>query len=66
MIKQTSFVRGNEFTFSMGNLNAKAESDEVVRKYGLGESNLKGDKWVDWCKTNNQVILNTWYKHHPR
>ena len=55
----------------MGDLNAKVggEQDplqEIVGKHGLGERNDRGDLWVDWCATNEQVIMNTWFRHHQR
>ena len=43
----------------MGDLNAK-----VVGRYGLGSRNERGDMWVDWCMTHDQVIMNTWFQHH--
>ena len=55
----------------MGNLNAKVggEQDplqEIVGKHGFGESNDRGDLWIDWCATHEQVIMNTWFQHHQR
>ena len=55
----------------MGDLNAKVggEQDplqEIVGKHGLGERNDRGDLWVDWCVTHEQVIMNTWFQHHQR
>ena len=48
----------------MGDLNAKVggEQDPLqdnVGKHGLGERNDRGDLWVDWCATHEQVIMNT-------
>ena len=28
--------------------------------------NDRGDLWVDWCATHEQVIMNTWFQHHQR
>ena len=55
----------------MGDLNANigGEKDplqEIVGKHGLGERNDRGDLWVDWCVTHEQVIMNTWFQHHQR
>ena len=55
----------------MGDLNAKVgiEQDplrEVVGRYRLGSRNERGDMWVDWCMTHDQVIMNTWFQHHKR
>ena len=58
-----------EMKIVMGDLNAKVgiEQDplrEVVGRYGLGSCNERGDMWVDWCMTHDQVIMNTWFQHH--
>ena len=55
----------------MGDLNVKVggEQDalqEIVGQHGLGERNDRGDLWVDWCATHEQVIMNTWFQHHQR
>ena len=53
----------------MGDLNAKVGEgrlDDIVGPYGLGERNERGDRWVEWCVENKQVVLNTWFRHHPR
>ncbi len=55
----------------MGDLNAKVGNEqdplkEVVGPHGLGERNERGDLWVEWCSANDQVIMNTWFKHHNR
>ena len=34
--------------------------------YGLVERNERGDFWVDWCTTHEQVIMNTWFQHEKR
>ena len=53
----------------MGDLKAKVgkEQDplrEVVGRYGLVSLNERGDMWVDWCMTHDQVIMNTWFQYH--
>ena len=53
----------------MGDLNAKVgegRQGEVVGQYGLGRRNERGDRWVEWCSEKRQVILNTYFKQHPR
>ena len=55
----------------MGDLNAKVggEQDplqEIVGKHGLGEWIDRGDLWVDWCATHEQVIMYAWVQHHQR
>ena len=54
----------------MGDLNAKVGTEQdpqkVVGQHGLGERNERGDLWVDWCTTHEQVIMNTWLQHEKR
>ena len=55
----------------MGDMNTKVggEQDplhEMVGKHGPGERNDRGDLRVDWCATHEQVIMNTWFRHHQR
>ena len=56
---------GNEdIVIIMDVLNAKVGGkqdplQEIVGKHGLGERNNRGDLWVDWCATHEQVIMNT-------
>ena len=38
----------------------------MVGEFGLGMRNERGDKWVEWCESWEQVITNTWFKHHAR
>ncbi len=53
----------------MGDLNAKVENEqdsEMIGKHGLGSRNDRGEKWVQWCTANCQVITNTCFEEHPR
>ena len=59
----------NEIAIVLGDLNAKvgwARDGITVGPFGIGERNERGDRWVQWCETNNMVITNTWFKHHAR
>ena len=61
--------KAEEVTIVMGDLNAKVgqgSSGSVVGDFGLGERNERGDKWVEWCESWEQVITNTWFRHHNR
>ena len=31
-----------------------------------GERNERGDMWVEYCVESELLILNTWFRHHPR
>ena len=55
----------------MGDLNAKVgkqqnDDEGVVGRFGLGERNERGERWITRCKCNKQVLMNTWFKQHPR
>ena len=39
---------------------------ENYGRFGLGERNDRGETLVDFCKSNNLVILNTLLSHHPQ
>ena len=48
-------------TIVMGDLNAIVGNEQdpllvVGGRYGLGSRNERGDIWVDWCTTHDQVI----------
>ena len=61
--------KSQEVVIIMGDLNAKVGSGkygDVAGKYGLGIRNERGQRWVEWCDANNQVITNTWFEDHPR
>ena len=64
-----SQCKPEEITLVVGDLNAKVfrgRSVEVVGKYGLGQRNERGDRWVEWCESWGQIIMNTFFRHHPR
>ena len=53
----------------MGDLNAKVGNerfDEVVDLRGFGDRNDRGERWIEWCMKNKQIIGNTWFRDHPR
>ena len=50
----------------MGDWNAKIGGNNYIGKCGLGMRNERGDRLVDFCASNNLVITNTTFKHHPR
>jgi exonuclease III len=55
----------------MGDMNAKVGSsmdplESVVGPHGLGVRNERGDQWVEWCMSNDQVIMNSWFQHSKR
>ena len=38
----------------------------TVGPYGIGDRNERGTRWVEWCEAKGMVIVNTWFKEHPR
>ena len=53
----------------LGDMNAKVgrgREGEVVGPFGLGDRNERGNRFVEWCEENSQVICNTWFRHSNR
>ncbi|MCT5353384.1 endonuclease/exonuclease/phosphatase family protein [Pseudomonas aeruginosa] len=54
----------------MGDLNAKVGKNNLKNdtcgKFGLGDINERGKDFIEFCSTNNLVIANTLFQHHPR
>ena len=49
-----------------GKIGKSITNTQNYGRYGLGERNEGGEALIDFCKTNNLVILNTLFSHHPR
>ncbi|XP_064138673.1 craniofacial development protein 2-like [Loxodonta africana] len=52
-----------------GDWNAKVgnkEEGSVTGKYGLGDRNNAGDRKIEFCKTNDFFIANTFFHQHKR
>src|SRR6476619_7185053 len=52
-----------------GNFNAvvgEGKEDRVVGKFGLGKRNYRGERLIEFCKNQNLVITNTWFKQEKR
>ena len=59
----------HEINIVMGDLNSKVgrgRDGDVVGPWGLGDRNERGDEWVEWCNEHQQIVLNTWFRNHPR
>ena len=53
--------------FIIGDWNAKARSQEmpgVIGKFGLGVHNEAGQRLIEFCQENTQVIANTLFQQH--
>lgn len=62
-----------DITLVMSDLNAKIglTKDEnhlrdVVGKFGLGDRNSRGEKWIQFCAENSLTVMNTCFEQHPR
>ena len=58
-------LRGNPFNINIIVVYAPT-SDSNIGKHGLGVKNDRGDKWVQWCAANSQVVTNACFQEHPR
>ena len=55
--------------FIIGDWNAKVGSQETPRvtgKFGLGMQNEAGQRLIEFCQENAQVIANTLFQQHKR
>ena len=55
--------------FIIGHWNAKVGSQEtpgVTGKFGLGVQNEAGQRLIEFCQENTQVIANTLFQQHKR
>jgi hypothetical protein len=59
-----------DITIVLGDWNAKigkaTKSNKSIGIHGLGIRNERGDRLEEFCLTNNMVIGNTLFEHHPR
>ena len=49
----------------MGDFNAVVggrQEDRVLGKFGLGKRNDRGERLIEFCKSRNLVIANTWFE----
>src|SRR6476469_4560547 len=61
--------KGTDNVTVMGDFNAvvgKGKEDRVVGKFGLGKRNDRGKTLIEFCKSQNLVITNTWFKQGKR
>ena len=62
-------LKSQDIKIIMGDFNSKVGNDridKIVGPFGSGEIDEQGEKLVEWCKEYNFVIMNTWFKNHPR
>src|SRR6476619_8495891 len=56
--------KGTDNVTVMGDFNAvvgEGKEDRVVGKLGLGKRNDRGERLIEFCKSQNLVITNTWF-----
>ncbi|CAF2370343.1 unnamed protein product [Rotaria sp. Silwood2] len=60
----------NDIMMMMGDFNAKVGKQNVigpaVGPFGLGEANDAGDRFREFCEEHELILVNTWFKKHPR
>lgn len=61
-------TKKNDVLIVTGDFNAKigSEISEVTGKFGLGEQNEEGEKFLEFCIEHILIIANTLFQHHPR
>ena len=66
LLKETD---GKDCTIIMGDFNGVAgegSEEKTVGKYGLDKRNQTGERLVNFCKENEYVIINTFFKNRNR
>src|SRR6478609_7005701 len=61
--------KGTDNLIVMGDFNAvvgKGKEDSVVEKFGLGNRNDRGERLIEFCKSQNLVITNTCFDQEKR
>src|SRR5215469_10999577 len=56
----------HEMIIVIGDLNPKVGNEsfyEVVGSWGLGDRKDRGERWIEWCMENKQIIGNIWLRH---
>jgi len=63
-------IHRKDIVIIMGDWNAKIGGNIPRNKYignhGIGIRNERGDRLAEFCMTNDLVLTNTTFKHHPR
>jgi len=62
-------AKSGEVLITMGDFNAKVGDEAIgdcVGKYGLGNRNERGERFIEFCQTNHLQVMNTQFKHEKR
>src|SRR6476619_2787525 len=61
--------KGTDNVNVMEDFNAvvgEGKEDRVVGKFGLGKTNDRGERLIEFCNSQNLVITNTWFEQEKR
>src|SRR6476469_10455835 len=61
--------KGTDNVIVMGDLNAvvgEGKEDRVEGKFGLGKRNHRCERLIEFCKSQNLVITNTWFEQKKK
>src|SRR6476469_9786290 len=61
--------KGTDNVIVIGDFNAvvgEGKEDRVVGKFGLGKRNDRTERLIEFCKSQNLVITNTWFEQEKR
>ena len=67
--KAMEYLKSQDVKIVMGDFNAKVGNErreDIVGPWGLGNRNERGERLINWCRTNEFSVSNTWYQNHPR
>ena len=62
-------MKTDEILCVMGDLNAKVGKErttDITGQYGLGTQNKRGERLIEFFQQSKLIIMNTYYKQHPR
>jgi hypothetical protein len=62
-------VKGTDYLIIMGDWNAvvgEGKEGKCVGDYGLGKKNDRGERLIEFCKQQQMMVTNTWFKQEKR
>jgi len=62
-------LKSQDIKIVMGDFNSKVGSEKVeniVGPFGIGKTNERGERLIDWCRENKFIVTNSWFQNHPR
>ena len=61
--------KGTDYVVVMGDMNAligEGSDGSEVGEFGLGKRNERGERFVEFCRTNKLMVTNTWFQQEKR